>query len=422
MRLRLLVVSLLLVVCSYGCGNKQGADNKSDTISVSNNKQYEYEVPECKPGVLVDRLGYKPEDEKIAVFENEHGDTFSVVDDSTGEVVFQGQIADGKGYFTQCITPGTYYIETDIVGRSYIFSIGENVYDNLFVTVVGLFANNTDTSGGWYTDGKNNKSVKEASKSLLNILMAYELSEESFEDEDNDGIPDIIKICQDEATWLYNSDWTNNEENSLRVAALSRFAGIYKKYDESAADKLLKDIESDYKELKSEYKRGKLSEEYWYMVNAELLKTTGKKAYKKIVEELLSAYDLDGCDSVTFAGDYAYLTTSKNANADMCKVIMDKLLKKAEAIALDSDKGNYFISNEESNASSDISIMSYINFVITNREYRGVLAGHLHYLLGVNEDREVYLTKSYKIGDEDYMQSYSELLLILINMDNKFEN
>lgn len=140
------------------------------TISASDKEK---SFPEFK----VNQLGYKPDyekcalvsgfPEKLAVYE---GDTFELVDKTTGEAVFSGQLSMVSEFdekysgeqilcadFSDFRTEGSYYLRADGIDDSLSFEISESVYDELLKNTMRYYyyqrANEEITSeyGGKYT-------------------------------------------------------------------------------------------------------------------------------------------------------------------------------------------------------------------------------------------------------------------------------
>ena len=119
----------------FGRGENFGALLVSDGI----------ELPVSTTKIFIDQAGYISERDKKVMFLGEQlGNQFRVVRQSDKEVVYTGQIESGKtdkmsgvylsmGDFSEITEPGIYYIETDIIGQSYPFSISQDGYENMFV-------------------------------------------------------------------------------------------------------------------------------------------------------------------------------------------------------------------------------------------------------------------------------------------------
>ena len=205
------------------------------------------------PDIQINQLGYRPDDEKIAVFRGEDMDSaFSVVDVKSGETVFEGTLLAGEknnntretessGDFSELKTPGTYKVVGEKCGESYEFTIGDDVYDEAFDAAVrmlylqrcgvelteeyaGDFAHpvchdggavvhgsasssTVDVSGGWHDAGDYGRYVVSGAKAVADVMLAYERYPQAFGDdagipESGNGTPDILDEARYELDWL----------------------------------------------------------------------------------------------------------------------------------------------------------------------------------------------------------------------------
>ena len=235
---------------SFDTLQKNDSDNGPSTLGLS--PEFNYEVPESLPSILVDQLGYALSGNKIAVFQGESlPATFAIIDADSGQAVYTGQI-EQKGYdeetgilisygdFTSFRTTGTYYIEASVIGQSYMFEIAENPYEELFDVALkqyyynrcgltlssglaGDAAHNAchtreaqmkeqasvklDVSGGWHVDETSTRDVGIGCSTVNHLLLAYELYPEVFDDElgipeSGNGIPDVLDEAKYEIDWL----------------------------------------------------------------------------------------------------------------------------------------------------------------------------------------------------------------------------
>lgn len=255
-----IICILLFLFLLTGCGT--GSDFSFDNIQKSDSDigpstlglspQFDYEVPESLPSILVDQLGYALNSNKVAVFLGELlPDTFTIVDVNTGQSVYSGQI-ERKGYdeetgafisygdFTTFRTVGTYYIEASVIGQSYTFEIAENPYAKLYDVALkqyyynrcgltlsselaGDAAHNAchtreaqmkeeasvklDVSGGWHVDETSSRNVAIGCSTVNHLLLAYELYPDVFGDEvgipeSGNRIPDVLDEVKYEIDWL----------------------------------------------------------------------------------------------------------------------------------------------------------------------------------------------------------------------------
>lgn len=204
------------------------------------------------PKVKVNQIGYKPDAEKIAVFADleEDDTTFQVVEESTGESVFEGSLSEPEdnpyagetnctGDFSEVTKEGTYKIVTGKGEESPSFVIGADVYDSTFKNVVkmlylqrcgmeltkelaGDFAHpqchaekaviygtdkQIDVSGGWHDAGDYGRYVVPGAKAAADLLLAYEKTPQAFGDEcgipeSGDGINDALQEAKYELDWM----------------------------------------------------------------------------------------------------------------------------------------------------------------------------------------------------------------------------
>lgn len=201
--------------------------------------------------IMVNQVGYRPADAKLAVFRNLAADsTFRVVDVITGETVCTGNVVPGGtggtsgdtvGWadFSAVTAPGTYCVEGDNSGESYPFTIAENVYADLLKQSVrmlymqrcgtelpkelaGDFAHPAchtelaqlwdgeemlEVSGGWHDAGDYGRYTGPGAKTVADLLLAYEMNPAVFGDDYNipesgNGIPDVLDEARWELEWL----------------------------------------------------------------------------------------------------------------------------------------------------------------------------------------------------------------------------
>lgn len=256
MQKRILTAILLLSVIAAGCGGRETeVQENKETVSFTSMEEepdLSYEVPVSTPRILVNQLGYMTESAKVAVFKGEDiPEEFHVIDVESKEVVYIGSPQEKEsgigalanesyGDFSSLKTPGIYYIEAPVLGRSYTFEIEDNIYEGIFresckqyyynrcgMTLTSQYAGERshnachtgkavfrenisegcDVSGGWHQDEKGQKDVVTAAKTMSVMMLSYELYGQSFSDdvgipESGNGVPDILDEVRYEAEWL----------------------------------------------------------------------------------------------------------------------------------------------------------------------------------------------------------------------------
>ncbi len=226
-----LILLLLLSGIQTGC-------EKQSTEEVANEQ------------IVIDQIGYLPEATKEAVFINgQEGEYFQVVDIEEKKVVYTGKL-DKKGYsvadeqescigdFSMVTKPGHYKVIGD-KGESYAFSIGQDVYKEVFNAAMKFFYyqrcgtklteeyagawkhdachtekatiygtdKKIDVSGGWHDAGDYGRYVVPIAKTVADLMLAYESNPEAFGDdleipESGNGVPDVLDEVKYQLEWL----------------------------------------------------------------------------------------------------------------------------------------------------------------------------------------------------------------------------
>ena len=202
--------------------------------------------------IKVNQVGYESDDYKSCTFSYNQGDYFRIVNVENGNIVYEGAIVDEKqntytnetnylGYFKELNTPGTYRIESQAGGTSHNFTVGADVFNNLFKDSLKFFSiqrcgfeldsnlfgdyahaachngpasyidmpdQTGDVTGGWHDAGDYGRYVQTGVKALNDLLFAYMSNPESFGDdvgisESGNGIPDILDEARYELEWLF---------------------------------------------------------------------------------------------------------------------------------------------------------------------------------------------------------------------------
>lgn len=235
-------------------------DNVSICL-VDGSKIEEKPVVEKEESIILNQLGYLPNDSKKVVFRGEElaDKSFNVVNAETNEVVYTGEISDGKynvsgdetdyfGDFSDLVEPGTYKVTTETLGESYSFKIGKDVYRDALKDAVRFFymqrcdelpeeyagkwahpACHTslariygtdkmiDVSGGWHDAGDYGRYVVATSKAVADLTLAYNANRAAFGDDTNipesgNGIADILDEIKGQYDWLFKMQ---NEEGGV---------------------------------------------------------------------------------------------------------------------------------------------------------------------------------------------------------------
>lgn len=257
---KILICFVIGAVLTTGCGRMaelsfdapQTGSAGEEMTTLGLTPEFNYEVPESRPSILVDQVGYAKGSDKVAIFVGEElPEIFSVVDSDSGQVVYTGQVEKESadeiagipicyGDFTPLEKGGAYYIQAATVGQSYTFEITDNPYEELYHVALkkyyynrcgltlsselaGEAARNAchareaqlkdeasvrlDVSGGWHVDEMSSRDVSKGCRSANYLLLAYELYPEVFDDnagipESGNEIPDVLDEVKYEIDWL----------------------------------------------------------------------------------------------------------------------------------------------------------------------------------------------------------------------------
>ncbi|MDJ0734028.1 MAG: glycoside hydrolase family 9 protein [Nostocaceae cyanobacterium] len=246
--------------------------------------------------IIIDQFGWRPQAVKVAIFANpikgqnsqikyQPGSQFEVRRQDNNQTVYTGAIKAWKngvmdessgdkvwwGDFTGLKTEGSYYIYDRANNlRSFTFDIRNDIYNQVLKAAVRTFyyqrcgtniprkyggnwnhqachigknqdyaalryTTNTqpqDVHGGWHDAGDFNKYVPFTTKTLWNLINAYELNPAAFTDnynipESGNGVPDILDEIKWELDWILRMQMADGSVAN-RVASTNggEFAGM----------------------------------------------------------------------------------------------------------------------------------------------------------------------------------------------------
>ncbi len=406
-KVALVCLSLLLTGCALNPSTGEAEKSEQLFNSMEEEPDLTYEVPVSSPNILVNQLGYISESTKTAIFCGEEAPReFYIVDKDTNKVVFTGEIEE-EGYnedrgeyinygdFSEFTIAGSYYIEAPILGRSYSFEIGDDIYDVVFseacrqyfynrcgMTLTAEYAGerahnachtgkavlredisvNMDVSGGWHQDEMGSKDVVKAAENISVMLLAYELYSEPFGDdlgipESGNGIPDILDEIKYEVEWLLKmqNDQTGAVYSGVTVYEQGVGKGVVSYVEPADMEStkafsmavskfcyLYKNYDSVYATncLKQadrawkyvELNDGENMDEWRFAAAAELYRVSGQQSCHQYIERYLASEGEKELDEVTFLGYITYISTKQRVNVSLCDEIARKLMKKGEEV------------------------------------------------------------------------------------------
>lgn len=401
---------------------------ENEMVTLGLTPEFDYEVPESLPNIMVDQVGYAVDSSKVAVFRGEILPyTYDIIDAETDKIVYTGTIETkgsaentqstiSYGEFTDFTTPGTYYIQGDMIGRSYSFAIAQDPYKDIFqeaqkqyyysrcgftlsTELAGEAAHNAchtnlaqlkedatvqlDVSGGWHMDENGNRDVVEGCQAVNSLLLAYELYENVFTDdigipESGNEIPDIMDEVKYEVDWLLKmQDATSGAvyatvsviDNQMPsyilytetitmdatiqfAATMAKFSYLYQSYDRVFATKCLQAADRAYR-YAGKYLND-VSEEAYFFAAAELYRATGNYSYRMVVHEYLNkTQQLNMENDSVFLGCITYLDTKQKVDITLCEKVIKVLMKEVEDIAYEAKSAAYLTEGNIEQSNND---------------------------------------------------------------------
>ncbi len=247
-----LVVSMTFTIAS--CASKSSDSSISSTTqstSADTKGAGQTVEQELSEDILINQIGYKSSDKKIAIIKGQHS-SFQVVDAITKKVVLtkdlNGKVSDNSSGdsvryadFSELTITGQYFISIPKLGKSYEFKIGDKgIYTSvgnatlkaLYFQRCGTALNSKyageyahkachkslaklyedeskeiDVSGGWHDAGDYGRYVVPATVTVADLLLSYEFYPKSFTDTNNipessNKIPDILDEAKYGIEWM----------------------------------------------------------------------------------------------------------------------------------------------------------------------------------------------------------------------------
>lgn len=422
--------------CGAGAGGAAGDSGQAVFQGMEPTPRLEYEVPVSLPGILTDRVGYQAGGNKIAAIRGRRlPATFRLVDRETGQTVYTGNIEKityeeehdlytGYGDFSAYDMEGEYYLECGIVGRSYPFKIGRELYRERFLELLGRVTEELDAWDGELKDSESEILLKQVHM----LLLSYELSPGIYEDMDGNGIPEALDVAARQVEKLRAGREASGElpPSALYSAVLAKFCYLYQKFDVAYAKDCLKDAAGVFAKQRKERPAsgGTLSDSpedartFWAL--AELYRATGTQDYRWKIREYQDFFEgrekLPKEQGYLF-GAMTYLCTRQKVEKGLCDVLMDKLLEEGERIDEEADTLLNPFSGENTDTErllEKATVLIFTNFVLVNYKYDITLEEMVHYLAGRNPQAQAYC------GFEDSDAAQTRYLLLLGQITNLY--
>lgn len=472
-RLLTLFINLFVIFCVTGCTMDFGSrpetagETKAEQLDIEEDMEtlqsglesfvgeIEYEQNFVKPhvynNIYIDTQGYDTQDVKQAYFVgNDLSQDFFVYRSDNGKLVFTGKMVQTendalgdksvyKGDFSELTQPGTYYVQTAVIGRSYDFVIEDNHYNNLLGQLRQSFL---DVEPEEYYDMEQTERMDACLYGFLQMCISYQLSPDYFDEAMQKR---LCEHAQWLLTWKEEADRRKDqypvEEYYLLSACFSQFAAAIQKQDAQLYNTCLRMSQKTYNQVTQVMLAQGDYETAQYMAAASLYKAGGNAVFHNTLKKIynnkrekagtVSANDADTeqtqedslqrerrlayMDYQEFVAVYSYMTTERTVDLKICEQMMSdfindcaQLLSRASGSAYGLTTGKRWAAGiqgaDNLQPESDWHLLrekvillqavqlAVADYTIVGREYRNVCRQQIHYVLhdtdpaGLGED------------------------------------
>lgn len=404
--------------------------------------------PQVDNHIYIDSLGYDTQESKQAYFVGEElAGEFSVYQKESGRMVYSGRLVetDGdplcrqsvyRGDFSEVTEPGTYYVQTAVIGRSYDFVIEENHYDRLRKA---LRQSLLEVQPEAFFDGGASEGMEDGLYGFLQMCISWQLSREQFDQEMQQWLCDYASWL---VAWKEEADRQKETLSAQQCYMLStcfaQFASVIGQTDAQISQQCLQMSRRTYQQAAGLADAKEADETAQYMAAAALYKASGnaayhtviKNAYRSIREQASGAAGGSVSENDTpaagtpaqdsaenmrreterqyqqFLAAFFYLTTERSVDTGICEQMMSdfmaecaQYLDDASGAAFGLTTGSTFaqaVAGQESAKAQredwerlrqriilqHAIRLAVADYTIVGQEYRNVCRQQLHYLLG----------------------------------------
>lgn len=405
---KLLCTAVIISIISIflgSCGEAENSQPKAAQeamVLLETAPELSYQVPQVLPGVLVSQYGYRKDGEKTVIFRGSRlPEAFSVIDTETKEAVYIGKLEPpvyntelseyiSYGEFTAFEEEGEYYIQCELIGRSYEFEIRDGIYGDIMEASLKKLKEGVETG------------TEENCRVAAALLLAWELFPDVHKDGvayTENGIPDILEEAaarMEELAKLQDEETGGlGEKTAWYAAVMAKFSYSYQEFDNVLATRYIQLADKAWKYMEK-HKESTDTEER-FMAAAELYRATGQYKYHSVVKELGRELEPDMENEALLYGSITYAATKSKVDVELCSKYLLYLMEQAEQISADSKEAHYLVETEIEQSGihsffEHMTVMSVVDYVITNHEYATVIENHQHYLLGRNREGECYVS------------------------------
>lgn len=386
---------------------------EQDVFKLLPEAELDYQVPEQYPGIWVSLGGYDSKGSKEVFFSGRSlPDTFRIMDSATGQCVYTGRLQEDRynaateeynsyGEFTDFVDVGEYYIECDIIGRSYSFALQEarlHEQFDLALAEIRRQGRETPTGAG---------AVRDMLQQVILVLLSYELYPDLYEDGDGNQIPDILEYMTEAVRAIVGrQESAESDELTYELAAaLAKYSYIYQKYDSKYATEIVQVAAGLWQQAEKNETNRTVQGDARLLAAAELYRATGQRKYVTVLEAddggLLDKAQQEDMGRYDYLAAVTYIATKKSVKVELCNKLIRIVMNRGEKIAAGIPRMAYREVDQSESAVDDMmwdmALLAVVDYVITNYEYGRVIERQYYYLWGRN-------AKSYCFWEQDISQ------------------
>ena len=383
---------------------------------------FSYKIEEQTPNILVNQAGYEPQSSKTVLLQGKELEPlFQVYHKETKELVYEGilekvgvvkskeelQVGESQeakkkeeitlyvADFSNLKEMGEYYIFHSQLGYSYSFPIKEGIYMELEKEILTMLEKETfqtsqvcyQTAGLLMAMELYGEEIQEL-KRVENICKVYMESLLTAQDKKSGSVYAQIPKQQKTKT---------QQEQKVSLTATAEFAGtmaMYSYYIQKSDTNLAREYKNVAEKAYDFIQKNldNVSYDAGYFAATQLYRLTGNPMYEQAVGQYLFMQEEQKSyteNNFSLFGDLAYLSCKYGINLEWSEAVMKAVMNQAVSIADASTRSSYYISeNREyddiNSMLQDVSVMSLVNYIITNHEYTTLLKNYLDYMLGRN--------------------------------------
>lgn len=388
--MRMCFLLILLAVGCIGCGETAQTEEESNpyagAVSMESTPVINYIVPQLSPNILINQKGYSVGCEKEAsVTGKSIPASYQVVDAETEEIIYSKtfekvifneelKLYTGVAVFSDLNQEGSYYLECDKLGRSYTFEIKKDLYSvllqEIYEEMLQACREQTITT-----------------RDITVLLTAYEWYPEVFPDEDANEIPDVMEAV---ASWIAACEKkeTEDEHETIYVAALAKFSYLYQKYDMQYATECLQHASVVFSKMQASLGR---SADNFYALT-EIYRATGLYTYRNQILNYASFFQGNTSylgEASYLYGAMTYLVTRQRVDVSLCNIFMGDIMDRGEEVSNLYEDMIHPVTAKNNGVEDLLARAQELfccNYVLNNYQYTHIIEEFLDYLMGRNRE------------------------------------